>query len=81
MFTAFMAWLGTAWEKLLPWIVGITAALGGLAYVRKTGEDTVILKDTQNANLEQKQALQIQQNTTAMSDAAVDKLLRSRFSR
>lgn len=80
MFTAIAAWFAAKWMNVLPWALGIAGVVIGLVGVRESGKDAAYAEVNKQALLKANMALKITQSVSAMSDADVDNILRTRFS-
>lgn len=79
MFSTITAWITGGWSKLIPWILGALGMVAAYIGIRQSGKDAAYTEIAQQQARQNAQALQVTQNTSTLSDADVDSILRKQF--
>jgi len=75
MFTTILGWIIAKGSAYLPYLIAILAALGGLFGIRQSGKNAAYADIAQKQATQTKEALDVTQANTNLSDSAIaDKL-------
>lgn len=75
MLSAITAWFSATWVRILPWLIAVASAVGGLVAIRQSGKDAAYADIAKKQEVQANEALKITQEVSSMPDATVaDKL-------
>lgn len=79
MFATIAAWFTNSWASIVPWVLGIGAAILAAFSLRQSGKDAAYVEIAKQQLLQANQALTITQDVAHLSDADVSARLHDQF--